>query len=250
MSGTGSQRSPDESALTTMAAQFIELAMALADSTDQPLVQQRLIDFAVRGIPGADHASLTLVEGRRRPRTTAQSDSLPYRWDQLQYAHGEGPCLDVISTNGFVLAQDLRTDTRWPRFAHALVTRTPVRSMLSFRLFLTEDNRAALNLYALEPGVFTDQSVATGSMFAAYSSMALLAAAREDRSHHLTRALESSREIGVAIGILMADGTLTQRQAFEHLATASQNLNRRLADIAEEVAATGELPAFARKHLR
>jgi hypothetical protein len=165
-----------------MAAQFVDLAMALADSADEPLVQQRLIEFAVRGVPGADHASLTLDQGNRPPKTSAQSDVLPYEWDQLQYKQGEGRCLEVIITNGVALAQDLRTDTRRPRFAHDLVTQTPARSMLSFRLFLTETNRAALNLYALEPGAFTDDSVATGSMFAAYSSMALLAAARQDRA--------------------------------------------------------------------
>ena len=60
-------------------------------------------------------------------------------------------------------------------------------------LFLTETNRAALNLYALQPGAFTEQSVATGSMFAAYSSVALLAAARHEYADHLTRAVETNR---------------------------------------------------------
>ena len=53
-------------------------------------------------------------------------------------------------------------DNRWPLFARAIVHQTPVRSMLSFRLFLTEQNRAALNLYATKPGGFTDQSTADG----------------------------------------------------------------------------------------
>jgi hypothetical protein len=202
-----------------------------------------LVDFAVRGIPGAEHASVTMVEGQRPPRTTAASDELPYQWDQLQYQHGEGPCLEAIVTNGVELASDLRTDHRWPRFARAIVDQTPARSMLSFRLFLTEQNRAALNLYATAPGAFTDQSTATGSMFAAYASMALLAAARHDKANHLTRALETSREIGVAMGILIANGQLTSPQAFDHLRIASQNLNRKLGDIAADVATTGTLPS-------
>jgi hypothetical protein len=119
--------------------------------------------------------------------------------------------------------------------------------MLSFRLFLTEQNRAALNLYATRPGAFTEQSTATGSMFAAYASMAMIAAARNDTANHLTRALESNREIGVAMGILMANGKLTSQQAFDQLRTASQNLNRKLHAIAAEVAATGTLPRAALK---
>ena len=60
-------------------------------------------------------------------------------------------------------------------------------------------------------GAFTDESTASGSMFAAYSSMALLAAARNDQANHLIRALETNREIGVAMGIMMAGGKLTQQ---------------------------------------
>jgi hypothetical protein len=236
--------------LAVMADQFGELAVQLADGLDQPLVQQRLVEFAVRGIPGAEHASVTVVDGNRPPRTTAGSDELPYEWDQLQYRYDEGPCLEAIATNGVELSSDLRTENRWPRFARALVDQTPARSMLSFRLFLTEENRAALNLYATRPGAFTDQSIATGSVFAAYASMALLAAARHDKANHLTRALETNREIGVAMGILMANGNLTSAQAFDQLRTASQNLNRKLHDIAADAALTGTLPKFVLKIVR
>ena len=190
---------------------------------------------------------MTMVDGHRPPRTTATSDELPYQWDQLQYEHGEGPCLGAIITNGVESAPDLRTENRWPLFARAIVDQTPARSMLSFGLFLTEENRAALNLYATRPGAFTEQSAATGSMFAAYASMALLAAARQDKAHHLTRALETNREIGVAMGILMANGKLTTQQAFAQLITASQHLNRKLHDIAADVALTGALPQVALK---
>jgi hypothetical protein len=42
----------------------------LAGGVDQPLTQQRLVEFAVRGVPGAEHASMTVVEENRPPRTT------------------------------------------------------------------------------------------------------------------------------------------------------------------------------------
>ena len=49
-------------ALSTMADQFGQLALSLADGADQPFTQQRLVEFAVRGIPGAEHASMTAVD--------------------------------------------------------------------------------------------------------------------------------------------------------------------------------------------
>jgi hypothetical protein len=183
-----------------------------------------------------------VVKADRPPRTPASSGELPYQWDQLQYEHGEGPCLDVCATNGVALVKDFSTETRWPRFSQALVEHTPARSMLSFGLFLAKDKRAALNLYSTRPGAFSDESTATGSMFAAYSSMALLAAAAHDKVNHLTRALETNREIGVAIGILMASGKLSKQMAFDRLRHASSSLNRKLSAIAVDVAEVGQLP--------
>jgi hypothetical protein len=71
-------------ALTLLADQFRQLVLHLADGIDQPLTQQRLVEFAVRGIPGAEHASLTMAAGNAPLRTTASSDELPDQWDQLR----------------------------------------------------------------------------------------------------------------------------------------------------------------------
>ena len=39
-------------ALAVLADQFGQLAVSLANGVDQPFTQQRLVEFAVRGIPG------------------------------------------------------------------------------------------------------------------------------------------------------------------------------------------------------
>jgi AmiR/NasT family two-component response regulator len=53
--------------------------------------------------------------------------------------------------------------------------------------------------------------------------------------------MESNREIGVAMGILMHRHRLDREQAFAVLRVASQDSNRKLADIALEVVETGSL---------
>jgi AmiR/NasT family two-component response regulator len=55
------------------------------------------------------------------------------------------------------------------------------------------------------------------------------------------RALESNREIGVAMGILMQRHQLTREQAFDVLRGVSQDSNRKLSVVATEVADTGIL---------
>ncbi len=78
----------------------------------------------------------------------------------------------------------------------------------------------------------------------------MLAAVRHDEANHLQRVLKTNREIGVAMGILMAGGTLTSQQAFDQLRIASQHLNRKLHDIAADVAVTWRLPRSALKLTR
>lgn len=58
---------------------------------------------------------------------------------------------------------------------------------------------------------------------------------------HLEAAVESNRDIGTAMGILMSQASLTQEQAFERLRRASQDSNRKLRDIAAEVVHDGTL---------
>lgn len=62
-----------------------------------------------------------------------------------------------------------------------------------------------------------------------------------DRARNLKRALESNREIGVAIGVLIYEHLLSQAQAFDVLRAASQDSNRKLADVALEVVDTGTM---------
>lgn len=62
------------------------------------------------------------------------------------------------------------------------------------------------------------------------------------REEHLSRAIESHRFVGQAIGILVERHRLTAGAAFERLRTASQNKNLKLRDVAERVITTGEEP--------
>jgi hypothetical protein len=237
-----------DNARASMAAEFTELTAALSNNTGEPVVQQQLVEFARRGVPGAQHAAVTMIGADGRPRTTAATDDVPQLVDALQYRFEQGPCLEAITGNNIVHAADLRNDRHWPLFAAATVELTVVRSMLSFRLHLTAEHRAALNLYADTPYAFTNRSTATGAIFAAYSSLALRAADSQTRADHLLRALETNREIGIATGILMASRLLTKEQAFDQLRRASQNLNVKLVDIAAAVALTGELPHLPPGH--
>ena len=65
-----------------------------------------------------------------------------------------------------------------------------------------------------------------------------------DKVEGLEEALLSRDVIGQAKGILMERLHLTSDQAFEQLRDASQKVNRKVRDIAAELAQTGEWPTI------
>ena len=68
-----------------------------------------------------------------------------------------------------------------------------------------------------------------------------LYAAAERTNANLQTALQSSRRIGMAVGILMALQKVDEHDAFGLLRSASQHRNTKLRDLAEEVVQTGTL---------
>ena len=132
---------------------------------------------------------------------------------------------------------------RWPRFRR-LAAEKGLGSLLSFQLFVSDDNLGALNLYAGEPHAFDEESEAVGLVFASHAAVALAGARQEER---LRTAMVSRDLIGQAKGILVERFRITGDQAFRVLVGVSSRTNRRLVDIAEELCATGELPDPSRR---
>ena len=100
---------------------------------------------------------------------------------------------------------------------------------------------AGLNIYAHAPSAFDEHARAIGLVLATHGGLLMNAILASDRARNLERALVTNREIGVAIGVLMHEHRLTQAQAFDVLRAASQDSNRKLADIALDVVETGTL---------
>jgi hypothetical protein len=156
---------------------------------------------------------------------------------------GTGPCVDALIEAPTYNAGDLRTDPRWPEFGRRAVESTGIVSMLSFRLY-QESHRdviAGLNMYSHRPNAFDVTSETIGLLLATHGAAVAVRAQAEQRVKNLEIALKTSREIGIAMGILMQASKITRDQAFDLLRIASQHTHRKLAEIAADVADTGRL---------
>ena len=229
-------------AMTQLASQMQLLVRAMAEDQPDGIRVPRVMAFAMAAVPGAEHASISMSVSNQPAETIAATGELPLEVDRIQYETGEGPSVDALIQSDLAFADDLETDTQWPTFAPRAVETAGVRSILSYRLYLMTDRRGALNFYAGKPQAFDQLAMGIGALFAAYASLTLLNEIHRDKAMHLERALESNREIGCAMGILMARELCTQDRAFDMLRTASQHTHRKLRDIADHVKETGVLP--------
>ncbi|MDF8264836.1 GAF and ANTAR domain-containing protein [Luteipulveratus flavus] len=224
-----------------LAMEFAELNDHLRTADQREVALQRVVDLAVKSVPGCSSAAVTAWPVQRQPRSLATSDEVAAAIDQLQYDLGDGPCLSAASEHESVRIADIRTERRWPTFAEALATDFTIRAVLSFHL-VDEPQRSALNLYAEDAEVLDEESFATATLFAAHARVLLMHAASAGRAGNLEHALTTSRQIGSAVGILMHAYKISDEEAFRLLRVTSQRLNRKLADIAQDVADTGTLP--------
>ncbi|MCZ2860452.1 GAF and ANTAR domain-containing protein [Blastococcus sp. VKM Ac-2987] len=202
-----------------------------------------ITDAAVGAVPAAEEGSISYVLARSEVEPRAATGELPQRVDELQGRLGQGPCLDAISQYEVVRVDDVVTDGRWPEFGRE-AARLGARSMLCFRLFVEGDRMGALNLYARAPGAFDTESEEIGQMFAGHAAVALAGAEHEA---NLRTGMENRDLIGQAKGILMERHRLTADQAFGVLARVSQQLNRKLVDVARELTDTGAVPGADRR---
>lgn len=212
------------------------LALDLHRQTDVHAVLDRVVAAAVERVPGARWAGVTVVD-RSSTSTLAATAPVVTAVDSLQYALREGPCLSAATEPDVVISTDLQADPRWPTFG-ARAREHGVRSMLAVRLFSDRGVVGALNLYAPEVGAFGADSQSAAVPLAIHAGTAVTCV-RADANVRL--ALDSRDVIGQAKGILMERLKLSADDAFALLTHVSQNRHRKLRDIAEHLASTGEL---------
>jgi hypothetical protein len=232
--------------LAELADTFTKMSAELATEDAPPQVLARLADVAARRVPGADYSGVTIGRQASDMATVAATADLVKQVDQIQYDLGSGPCVDAVVQDTVYNAADLRNEQRWPEFGRRAVEVRGIVSMLSIRLYLETDDEviAGLNMYSHQPAAFDAASETVGLLLATHGALAVARAEHRRKANNLTIALKNSREIGIAMGVLMNAAKLTREQAFDLLRVASQHSHRKLADIASEVADTGVLPTL------
>jgi len=233
------------------ALQVADLARRMAGLTGEPEARQLLVTEAVT-IFGCTAA--------RFGRTPAGSSSQPAApTGRLEFTFGGEPgvvaeltgamqampeaiALAALRQDGPIVIADLAADSRWSDYAAAMLLRLPVRSLLAHQVQLAGTTFGVLVLHSTEADFFDAGSSELAGALAGQAALALGLLAGRVKNRNLTIALETSREIGQAMGILMATRKITSDRAFELLKGTSQQAHVKLRAVAREVILTGQLP--------
>ncbi|GAC1609294.1 MAG: GAF domain-containing protein [Mycobacteriales bacterium] len=142
------------------------LGEALVGAPSPLAAADRLCEACV-DLLDVDGASISLVWNSETQGTFGASGELSRTLDELQYTYGQGPCLDAVSLNRPVIAQDLNApdEDRWPALTEAVLGRG-IQAVFALPVSVASSPIGALDLYRRSSGPLEGDKM-TGGMWAA-----------------------------------------------------------------------------------
>ncbi|TCO20383.1 GAF domain-containing protein [Kribbella steppae] len=224
----------DRSAAVSDEDRLEDLVVQLHEAPDVQQTVDRFLSFAVEFLT-PDHATIALKR-RTRLWSAAATDDASSAALAAQLSLGQGPCVTAMSTGLSVLVPDTGQEIRWPEWTQVITPRG--RSIFSIPLTAAGTTIGALNLTSERPHIF-DAADIRAPRVATYGAVAI-AAAQERES--LLEAVEASKCIGQAIGVLRERFSIDGDRAFDILRRYSQDRNKKLRQVAKHLLDTGQLP--------
>jgi hypothetical protein len=203
------------------------------DSEELTRTLETITSGAVEALAEVTAASISVTYSDGTLTSVAQTDPLLIELDALQSRLHEGPCYEAAVEDTYIVATDLATDARFPRYGPAAADRG-MRAQAGLALFHRARSRGALNLYAGQRGVL-HELVSLGPLLAHQATMTLSYALEVD---DLRQAIETRTVIGRAVGIVMERHELSEERAFAFLSRVSQQNNVKLRQVAEAIVAS------------
>ncbi|GAA2920624.1 GAF and ANTAR domain-containing protein [Streptomyces mexicanus] len=188
------------------------------------------VRLAVRLLPGAEQAGISVIERSGHRRTIAWTDEVvpaaegrpaadrhrtPY-WEHLWHT----PVAHLADSE----SEDGGGD--------AALAAAGLRSALALRLRTEKRRLTVLTAYSGKPRAFDATATRIGRLFTAHASLALDSVTVREQ---LTEAMRTRDLIGQATGILMERMNIDAAEAFDSLVRASQRENIKLRDLARRV---------------
>ncbi len=140
---------------------------------------RRLCGAAVKAVPASGAGLSVMTDGGVRGLAAA-SDGSSERYDELEFALGEGPCLEAFVSRRPVLEADLADGgmSRWPLYA-AAAHNEGLRAAFAFPLQIGAARLGVLDLHRREAGPLSAGELSRALSFADVATTLLLNAQKD-----------------------------------------------------------------------
>jgi hypothetical protein len=243
MLGGEDEYSDEFRALSELAEALTDVVATPADRGTGGPTAGEIVGRAARWMPRGQFAAI-VGWTERGVGTVAATSRTCALIDRIRRETAQGPALDVIETNELVVSDNLAEDLRWPAFGQRAVDEAGVVSLVAYRVYLGGDAPAALTFYSDWPQAFDHLAIATGSIFAAYVSLATSRSDVASGGSGPVLSVQAGRAAAPPTGPAAADASAVQGQhlVVRGLRRAAHGMER-AADAYERVARSQELLA-------
>lgn len=217
------------------------LADIVNDQTTPGPIAARLCRRCAESVP-VSGVGLALMNEDRPSGTVAVSDGTAREMEDLQFATGEGPCVDASRSGRPVLQPDLqRTATaRWPGFGPEALA-AGIRAIFAFPLQVGVIRIGVLDLYRDRPGALDDPQLADALAFADAALLVLLHLQDQSGRHGdpgaLTAAMDSRAEVHQATGMVSVQLAVSMAEALLRLRARAYAEGRPVSAVSGDVVA-------------
>jgi hypothetical protein len=219
----------------------LRILSLLVGGVASELGTRRLCEVSAE-VTGMSGAGIMLMAGDLPLGSVCTSNGVSAVIEDLQYALGEGPCVDAFSKDRPVLEPDLadpRT-SRWVAFAGPALD-AGVRAIFGFPLRVGAVRLGALNLYRDRPGPLSDDEHADALVMADVAAQAVLVLQADAPPGGLADALVVGAEfhyvVHQASGMVAAQLDTTVADALIRLRAYAFGNERPLTEVAHDVVA-------------
>ncbi len=203
---------------------------------DQATLPARLCAACLAALPvsGVGVALMT-VEGPSGV-VLAATDERARQLEELQFALGEGPCVEASSGGRPVLEPDLVAtgSPRWPRFGAAVLD-ADVHAVFAFPLRVGAIRVGVLDLYRDTPGRLTPPELIEALAFADAATVVVLNLHHDEHEDEMIRPIDGRAVVHQATGMITIQLGTSLADALLRLRAHAYASGRTVSDIAADV---------------
>jgi hypothetical protein len=200
---------------------------------------RRLCGAAAQALSAHGAAASVMAEDGVRSVTVA-SDAASERIEELQFALGDGPCIEAFASRRPVLVPDLAGElgSRWPVYT-AGVSDLGVRAVFAFPLQIGAARLGVLEIFRALPGRLSSSELSRALTFAEVAVTTLLH--RQERAppgaavSGLAEAVERRAELFQAQGMVMVQLGVGLTAALARMRAHAYAENRHLSDVSADI---------------